>query len=818
MMDTDFRSCSSERGVALVVVMVILMILAGLLAGLTAIIMTERRIEQSDRDRTQAFYAAHAGIEKATSDLGLLFAADFSPSAAQVTTLAANPPTLTGVTFPTTSEGGGYSITFAADAQGNPAATRRTVSTGAYAGLIGLITPYTVSVNARTITGGEVRLQRTLETVSIPVFQFGVFSETDLAFHSGSTFSFGGRVHTNGNLYLSEGDGATLTLSDKVTAVGEVVRKYMPNGWLSSSGWGGTVSVLTSPGSYRGLALTEGSVVNSIGSAANDPTWTNLSTGTYNGNIRNGRTGASRLSLPLITVGSTPIEMIRRPAVGESPTSAVFGQRIFSKASLRILLSDTAAEITSLPTVTGTAPVSLGTAMPAWFTASSTRPPLAVSKNETTAANQTFAGSPLIGGYIKIEMQNGSNVWQDITQEILTLGFGGANQSNSSCAKTSPDAVIRLQRVRDSPSTGGTCGTTATLRADDSWPLVLYDTREGNTRDSESTSTANAHVGGAMYYVELDVNNFRRWLAGSIGSSGTQALNDNGFTVYFSDRRLNQNAAGAETGEYGNEDVVNPADVNGAPNGVLDAGEDVNGNGVLDAYGRTAIAPVGERFNAWHANRPESLVSPGILKVNPPLFFRRALKLVNGAAGNLPSPGLTVTSENPVYIQGNFNANSSGFGSSHAAAAVMADAVTLLSNAWNDANSFVNPDNPSNRSASATWYRVAVIAGKGLMFPYPSWNPSFRDMGSDGGVHNFLRYLEDWTGDTSHYRGSLGSFFYSRQAVGTWKCTCQNVYLPPTRDYQFDTDFLTPALLPPNTPMFRDMNTLGFSQVFTVPR
>jgi hypothetical protein len=49
------------------------------------------------------------------------------------------------------------------------------------------------------------------------------------------------------------------------------------------------------------------------------------------------------------------------------------------------------------------------------------------------------------------------------------------------------------------------------------------------------------------------------------------------------------------------------------------------------------------------------------------------------------------------------------------------------------------------------------------------------------------------------------------QAVGTYKC-CATVYGALTRNYAFDTDFLTPALLPPNTPMFRDMNAVGFSR------
>jgi hypothetical protein len=54
--------------------------------------------------------------------------------------------------------------------------------------------------------------------------------------------------------------------------------------------------------------------------------------------------------------------------------------------------------------------------------------------------------------------------------------------------------------------------------------------------------------------------------------------------------------------------------------------------------------------------------------------------------------------------------------------------------------------------------------------------------------------------------------YYSRQGTGTYKC-CVDVYSPPTRGYNFDTDFLTPALLPPKTPMFRDVNILGFAQI-----
>lgn len=37
--------------------------------------------------------------------------------------------------------------------------------------------------------------------------------------------------------------------------------------------------------------------------------------------------------------------------------------------------------------------------------------------------------------------------------------------------------------------------------------------------------------------------------------------------------------------------------------------------------------------------------------------------------------------------------------------------------------------------------------------------------------------------------------------------------ITPSRDYNFDVEFLNPMLLPPRTPMFRDINTLTFRQL-----
>ncbi len=94
------------------------------------------------------------------------------------------------------------------------------ISAGPYQGLKGIITPYDITVTARSRGGAEVRMRRTLQTITVPVFQFGVFSEGDLSIYADADATITGRVHTNGDLYLSSGDTKTLTLTDRVTAVG----------------------------------------------------------------------------------------------------------------------------------------------------------------------------------------------------------------------------------------------------------------------------------------------------------------------------------------------------------------------------------------------------------------------------------------------------------------------------------------------------------------------------------------------------------------------------------------------------------------------
>jgi len=930
-----------QNGVALITALFVLILVTALAVGMCWMVMTDQRLGGNNQFRETAFYGAEAGMEKLTADVGTQFANQGSLSAADMTTLTAvaNQPTISGIQFLDASGNSTYQILC-----GNPLASPCTpVSSNAtmlppspYAGMQGLITPFTLSVTSRgTVTGAEVKLTRQVQVVAIPVFQFGIYSDSDVSFFAGPPFDFGGRTHTNGNLWLAANSGP-LYLADKVTVAGQVVRSNLENGTpLTGTSYTGVVSIANTPNpavlppgptyanaQWSPLALTEGSVT-----SANPINITNVALATPNGGwpaVETRYNGQLNSGVPILTLTTTalgglvhPISLIRRPTPGAS--AAVLNEQYFTEASLRILLDDYPAGVTpgtggachnadmmAEQTVTsGVDPIDLATLALSpgtygWYNGASNVPalriplPLSGAGGSYSAANGYWikTGEPTITGCIKIEYQNLGGAWTDITTQILALGFTGRNinplggsyvippalpplGSNAAqgpttnpnvatkigCTDPSPNAVIRIERLRDNPSTGtgGVCGTPTTTGTD-YWPMALFDSREGTLRTVAQPSPSQITAQGVMYYIELDAGNLANWF-----NTSALPLNNNtgGFTVYFSDRRGEQpdpNAANTKTGSFGFSDVVNNPG-NGCPNNTLDQGEDLEGDGILRTYGGAEtipLYPLASAANNWTVSPlwggtsmttvlqaqtgaggecPAPTVAapmntnnwPGVLYVNnqearenPPVFFRRALKIVNGQSLNLGTTcgaipcGLTIASENPVYIQGDYNAPPDGsWTGASVAAAIAADAITLLSDNWNDVNSFVwpyaiNNGNANDRNAVQTAYRTALIAGKSIPFVNPAGEAA--DFGTDGGVHNFLKYLEYWGGVNAYYEGSLVSFYYARQAIGTYKNSGM-VYSPPSRHYFFDQNFtLGPQYLPPRTPSLRSINTIGFSQ------
>lgn len=181
---------------------------------------------------------------------------------------------------------------------------------------------------------------------------------------------------------------------------------------------------------------------------------------------------------------------------------------------------------------------------------------------------------------------------------------------------------------------------------------------------------------------------------------------------------------------------------------------------------------------------------------------KKAIRLTNGARlpgsqSSKSTPGFTVASMNPIYIQGDYNtdsrnsagdynpanlpSNQSTTGKTetsegaHIPAAILADAVTLLSNSWSDDRSALYE--PGDRPASSTTVQASIVAGVSLV-------KSESDQHIQGGAHNILRLLEDWTGDTLTFNGSLTQLYGSQEFNGTW--SVYPIYYPGNRRIMYD--------------------------------
>jgi Tfp pilus assembly protein PilX len=932
------HSKHSSRGFTLIAALLVMVLLSGVAVGLLFMVSSETRMSGNGLENDQAYYGAESGMEKLTADLSSLYTAYMVPTNTQIQALATNPPSSSMVGSITYNE----TITYQTNPlTGAPVSSWNTVSSGADAGLYAEIVPMTLNVSALRPEGAFVNMTRQVEIALIPVFQFGVFCGYDCSYFAGPNFGFAGRVHTNGNLFLA--DGADLVFTDKVAAFSQIITDRLENGYLTTSNYGGTIYVpkasggcplgtpavfppvgancLTLPGvnTIPGDASWSGGYP-TIGGAAN-ANFPSISTGTFNGYLSNSLTGVTNLQLPFVQNSCTsnpppctdPIQIIRKPQPGESPTSALGSSRLYNKAQIRILLADTQADLHP-----ERGPI--GDGQDVYFTPNGTVNLNAAAKLYNTAGGQLAAATPMPyamaqvgtnswiapfgtagwtsypilgevttaalpangqGAWIRVEYLNNAAtpVWVGITTDWLSYGFSRQyNQPPTGPAGTgptatkpgqdlyAPDAILILQQMAP--------GAASPVTVNGAYPINLYDPREGYMRDNANGCAVN----GIMNAVELNVGNLGLWLAGKapyaldVGNT-VNYLNQNGYILYYSDHRGmlpdpnptngGQIPGGTITGESGLEDVVNSTQplTSSTPDGVLQAAtyygyspEDVDQNGFLDNWGGKNIGyGFGVNTNTAPPNPYLTIAGCNTTGLtNAVTGARHVLKLVAGGmspAGVSYLPilppaaactftattdcgGFTVASENPVYVQGDYNSSSAdtfwGGGSNnaqHSAASIVADSVTLLSSlsswpitgattGWTDLNSFNNFNTMTNRNASSSYYRMAVSGGKNIPFPQPGFASVANDFGTDGGLHNFLRLVEDWSGVQLNYNGSLVSMYYSEYNTGTFKC-CTMVYNAPVREFYFDTLFLNPNNLPPGTPMFQDIVNLSYHQNFT---
>ena len=141
------------------------------------------------------------------------------------------------------------------------------------------------------------------------------------------------------------------------------------------------------------------------------------------------------------------------------------------------------------------------------------------------------------------------------------------------------------------------------------------------------------------------------------------------------------------------------------------------------------------------------------------------IRLTNGTA--LPKNGglgFSVATPNPLYIWGDYNVTNSAHlhttnTTSTVPAAIMSDALTILSSSWKDSTSYTSSDTGPNPSTYAT-VNAAILTGI-----VPSTGNTTATY--SGGVHNLPRLLENWTTSRELWLNtSIINLFNSTKATG----------------------------------------------------
>jgi hypothetical protein len=674
----------NQAGVALVVVLLVLALLLSLGAMLSTTINMDTVLGGAYDRATAGFYAAESGLNRGIGEFRNIFLSYNVPSGSDLA--------------PHTMMVGQRTVTYQAtdattyDAQGNPPSI--TIPTGLqFGGLNTVEYDYVVNSAAAVLGKTESRVSAEVKVGYIPLFQFAAFYTKDLEISPGPNMTLNGRVHTNGNLYLSA--GATLLISDnppsvttvQVTAQGNIYRGRKDANLCDSPG---TVTVDMLQDVVAPLGRLDPQDLNCGGSGTRLVPPSELAT--WKGSMASQVGGISPPSPDIVTRGSGSF---------------------WSKADLRIVFDVTDGAI-EVEDASGLADAAKTARLKAF-----------ILDTAFNTANSKFPGT------------------RPIFYTDVPITSGAPNNCN--CTNAAPSNCTNAVAACYSPafaSDARVYGTGVAMTTD-------TDLRRGgfyNWREQKW-----------MYLLNVNVQDLLAWNMAQ--TAGNQLFDpadrtDGGLVLFLS--------------------VKGP-----------DAAAAANNYGVR-VFG------------------------------SPTLPFPASI-------GTADPTGVTLVSDQAIYVLGDFN-GAATIAAGKQPAAIIGDSVNVLSNAYfsttnaaaivttahvNDRQSNDNL-NQAPRVASATTIHAAFLSGVDDTIPGTS------SSGFNGGLENYPRFHEDWSGVPFNYLGSFVSLGNPQHVNGLW-CgtgTACNIYNPPDRNWNFDADFNSVANLPPLTPRFVYVQQILFTEDF----
>ncbi|MBS1792428.1 MAG: hypothetical protein JSS81_01165 [Acidobacteria bacterium] len=449
-------SKGKEDGSAIVIALLILTLLTAFVALAVTRTTNETIATSNDAAESRAFSAAQGSLEVMTRNFDKIFEEKLSPAPVDLQHVEDQKPP-------------GFDTAY--DFEQHITQTKQTetvvMSGQLLQGLNALRDEWQVETTATDKSNGvQVGLRRQFYNNRVPIFQFGIFYDDDLEFHPGPRFDFGGRVHSNGSMFLMAQTG--LYFSSRVSAVGQIFTDVARNGrpW---TGWGENVWIKNGSGTYVKLLHTMGSVLKTPVSGA--PVFSNpdmpavykssnwsTNKGLFQGNLLSDQ---KPLNLPLkiaSTIAGAPldyIELVKRgknvgdlynDGIGVTAVTAAAAdtlvtskERYFNKKGIRISLSDSKAKLPGCASGTGTGAVTTacGIRLDGASSGDGSEP--------TGGEGRGYRPLPMTDGYAATRINgerfynSGRQVWikielvginpadntiqtQDVTADVLSLG------------------------------------------------------------------------------------------------------------------------------------------------------------------------------------------------------------------------------------------------------------------------------------------------------------------------------------------------------------------------------------------------------------
>ncbi len=212
------------------------------------------------------------------------------------------------------------------------------------------------------------------------------------------------------------------------------------------------------------------------------------------------------------------------------------------------------------------------------------------------------------------------------------------------------------------------------------------------------------------------------------------------------------------------------------------------------------------------------------------VFGSADIPLPGGIGVSADPTGVTVVSDQAIYVLGDYNRGTAAGGTPRQPAALIGDSVNVMSsrywrgsgaatgcaadcctgtNLCRDGQS-VDTLGSVRRDAASTTVNAGFLGGVDTTV-VGDYN---------GGLENYPRFHEDWGGRTLTYQGSFVSLGEPLRVEGDWCGTggstasgC-NIYDAPLRNWNFDPAFNDVANLPPLTPRFVYVQQVLFTEDF----